>query len=374
MAEEDNINRSIKVRGGIYTARAKEGRYAAKHAPYGYIKVGEKRNQSLVVDKEKAEVVRVIYDAYLHGMPFFEIRKVVKGMGFDTKGNSAVQKVLSNPVYAGLLGVKPFKDFPGGYFTGNHEPIIDIANWHLVQSKLKKPEKLKVQLDERFPLRGVLKCHCGQLLTGAPSRGKSGQYYNYYKCQHSKHNNVNADKAHDQFLEVCKLMSIPEAKIQLIQANSEKELELSLKSNKSRAEQKQQELDGVQTKLMRVEEKWISNEVNRDTYERWYRQYTNEASTLTSEIRKLKTNHQHAFQKLSGHLDKLSDMHYIYSKCCMEDKQSFIKLVFDNNLYYENGIYRTPTMMQMFAHNSLKMKEKGLHIYKKIGGNRNDFP
>jgi hypothetical protein len=31
-------------------------------------------------------------------------------------------------------------------------------------------------------------------------------------------------------------------------------------------------------------------------------------------------------------------------------------------------------MMQMFAHNSLKMKEKGLLIYKKIGGNRNDFP
>jgi site-specific DNA recombinase len=169
-------------------------------------------------------------------------------------------------------------------------------------------------------------------------------------------------------------MSIPKAKIQLIQANSEKELELSLKSNKSRAEQKQQELDAVQTKLMRVEEKWISNEVTRDTYERWYKQYTQEASALTSEIRKLKTNHQHAFQKLSGHLHKLSDMHYIYSKCSMEDKQSFIKLVFDNNLYYENGIYRTPTMMQMFAHNSLKMKEKGLLIYKKIGENRNDFP
>ena len=31
-------------------------------------------------------------------------------------------------------------------------------------------------------------------------------------------------------------------------------------------------------------------------------------------------------------------------------------------------------MMQMFAHNSMKMKEKGLLVYKKIGGNRNDFP
>ncbi len=27
LAEDDNINRSVKIRGGNYTARAKEGRY-----------------------------------------------------------------------------------------------------------------------------------------------------------------------------------------------------------------------------------------------------------------------------------------------------------------------------------------------------------
>jgi hypothetical protein len=31
-----------------------------------------------------------------------------------------------------------------------------------------------------------------------------------YKCKHSKHNNISAIKAHEQFLNVCDLMSVPD--------------------------------------------------------------------------------------------------------------------------------------------------------------------
>ena len=47
---------------------------------------------------------------------------------------------------------------------------------------MKRPEKEKVTVNDELPLRGVLKCHCGKPLTGAPSRGKMGKYYYYYKC------------------------------------------------------------------------------------------------------------------------------------------------------------------------------------------------
>lgn len=40
-------------------------------------------------------------------------------------------------------------------------------------------------------------------------------------------------------------------------------------------------------------------------------------------------------------------------------------MVFDGNLYYEQGIYRTPTMMEIFSHNASKMEEKGYLIYQK---------
>jgi len=46
-------------------------------------------------------------------------------------------------------------------------------------------------------------------------------------------------------------------------------------------------------------------------------------------------------------------------------KQKFVKPEFDNNLYYGNGIYRTPTMLDCLSRNHLKMTDKGLHIIEK---------
>ena len=55
----------------------------------------------------------------------------------------------------------------------------------------------------------------------------------------------------------------------------------------------------------------------------------------------------------------------MYSKADIMQKREFVNLVFDSNLYYQQGIYRTPTMLNIFSHNSLKMKEKGYLIYEK---------
>ena len=34
--------------------------------------------------------------------------------------------------------------------------------------------------------------------------------------------------------------------------------------------------------------------------------------------------------------------------------------MFDGNLYYKNGVYRTPTMMDLFSINHFKIKEENL--------------
>ncbi len=46
---------------------------------------------------------------------------------------------------------------------------MDKITWTMVQSKMKKEDKIKVTVDDEIPLRGVVKCHCGTPLTGAPS-------------------------------------------------------------------------------------------------------------------------------------------------------------------------------------------------------------
>ena len=74
-----------------------------------------------------------------------------------------------------------------------------------------------------------------------------------------------------------------------------------------------------------------------------------------------------AFKLLVRHLELLTDMKHVYNQADLVGKGKFIKLVFDSNLYYFDGIYRTPTMLEMFDYNHLKMNEKGLLVYEKKG-------
>lgn len=67
----------------------------------------------------------------------------------------------------------------------------------------------------------------------------------------------------------------------------------------------------------------------------------------------------------------LGDMKNIYLRADIIQKREFVKLVFDSNLYYQDGIYRTPTMIDVLSCNCLLMKEKELLLYDK---KRDDFP
>jgi DNA invertase Pin-like site-specific DNA recombinase len=370
LAEEDNINRSIKVRSGLYAAKAKEGRFVYKNAPFGYRKTGERKDRTILVEESEAKIVRYIFDAYLRDVPLNIIKIKAKELGFDRGGNMAIERVLANPAYAGLLFTKSFKELPGGLFPARHEGIVDKLTWQMVQAKMKKPEKPKICADESIPLRGILKCHCGNPVTGAPSRGKSGKYFYYYKCKHSGHNNISAIKAHDQLLGAFELMSLPINQIKDIKVLSEKRISEELSENKSTLATKKRELAKEEELLFAVEEKWIKGLIEKDTYNRWYSNYSTSIITLKGTIERIGKDQNTVFGLMNRNIDKLSDLKYIYSKSDMFKKQEIVKLVFDSNLYYQNGIYRTPTMLNLLSHNYLIMKEKGYLIYEK---KRDDF-
>ncbi|MBE9583396.1 recombinase family protein [Mucilaginibacter sp. JRF] len=153
LAEEDNINRSIKIRGGNYTSRAKEGRFLSNLAPFGYRKVGEGKKRTLEVVGDDALVIRYVYEAFLRNVPLYKIKEQAVTMGFNRKGNTAIEKVLQNPAYAGMVYAKAFKDHPGGLFPAIHEPIIDAVTWRFVQNKMKKNTRTKTIINDNIPFR-----------------------------------------------------------------------------------------------------------------------------------------------------------------------------------------------------------------------------
>ena len=119
--------------------------------------------------------------------------------------------------------------------------------------------------------------------------------------------------------------------------------------------------------MFSVEEKWIKNEISKDTYDRWYTTYSTAITSCKDSITRLSHVDKHAFTILQKNLDLLVDLKSLYNRATITQKREFVKLVFDSNLYYQDGIYRTPTMIDLLSRNHLLMKEKGLLLYKKKG-------
>ena len=364
LGNSENIKRQNDVNGGIYTAKAIKGKWirGGKRPPYGYKIEGTGQERRLIVDRKEAVAVRQIYEDYLANIPVYFIRQRAEELGFYLTGHSSIMKILKNPIYCGYQYVKAWKENPGGLFPmKDHESIVDAMTWHAVQEKVRGIHQPKKLISDELPLRGVLRCHCGLLLTGAPSRGKLGKYYYYYKCNRSSsHNNISAIKAHTQLEEMLGYMSLPDKLIKKIQDQGQKTMEAELKLGKELLQEKKKEYDDADAQLKSVEEKLIRNQIAPDTYNRWHTELTQKKASLREHIDRLSHNNDGIFELLKNELGKLGDLQSIYTEADTLEKQELIRLVFDSRLYYKNGIYRTPYMLELFHHNVLILKEKRL--------------
>ena len=156
---------SKKVRSGVW-ARKEKGLYLGSLAPYGYIKDSKNKNQ-LIIEPERAKIIKRIFNMYDSGIRMSEIAKILKQdkvfcpgyydyggsrSGDDYKWRSeAIKRILQNKVYIGHTEYgkklnlsyksKKVKLVPRQEWKiveDTHEAIIDKALFNRVQQKLKE--------------------------------------------------------------------------------------------------------------------------------------------------------------------------------------------------------------------------------------------
>ncbi|MFN2458868.1 MAG: hypothetical protein ABR502_11765, partial [Chitinophagaceae bacterium] len=94
LGNSENIKRQNDINGGIYAAKAKEGRFVGSHAPFGYRAEGLRKSRTIVVDPETAPVVKKIFEAFLQSTPFMDLKILARRLGYKTKGSSNVRNSI----------------------------------------------------------------------------------------------------------------------------------------------------------------------------------------------------------------------------------------------------------------------------------------
>lgn len=262
--------------------KASKGQWVAGNPPIGYKLVDKK----LVIDEEKASIVKGIFQDFLNGKSLCSISEKYN----FTWGSKRVKRIITNPTYKGYIrysnrtskGKKCRKE--PLLVKGLHEAIISEKDYDLAQELFKRIPRnsntKKITL-----LNGLLKCkHCGSNVIRM--RGNSYNKNLYYGCNMNRL--IYSDKMFFREHEFCPAATIKgsileEAVIKALQDEINKldfntvKTSIDIENNKKIIDNK---IKKFKNRLDRVYELYLDGEISKN-------KYLDEKHSLEEEINKL---------------------------------------------------------------------------------------
>ena len=170
----ENTKRGVrqKLRRGEWTGLA----------PLGYVNNPKTRN--IEPNPRKSKVIQKAFEEYAQGQHTLKsLGQRLSFLGVVNRhgkplGKSALQKILTNKVYIGIIVGKQ------GTHEGKFEALIPVATFEKVQQVLNRRARPRhAKKNHHFPFTGLLACgECGSTITAQYARGRRGGLYRYYRC------------------------------------------------------------------------------------------------------------------------------------------------------------------------------------------------
>lgn len=326
-----------RVKFGINSATS-SGRYV-NMAPFGYKNARDDNDKPiLVIDPERAPIVIEIYRRFLAGETIAALKKIAIKLGYTIKGKSNITTLLKNPTYGGLVRVPEYYDTPEHLVKGVHQGIIYKEDWYKVQALLcDKKVMNRTIINDEVPLRGKLLCFCGKHLTAGNSKGRK-RYYWYYKCNDHTSINLPATKLHDELDEINKELSLPQGHIQALQQKLINKIQANGTANQQKVQQYQDNLRELAKKLDNLEERRINNEFDSETFKKWEQRFRKEKFFMENKIAELSTPLSQIWDLYNENMQKLADLHFMFSIASPIQKHAWIGWVFNSRLWYQDDL------------------------------------
>lgn len=156
--------------------RIRRGKWYGGREPFGYH--WNKETTTLEIVPEEAALVREVYKRYLQGQSMSAIADWVAERSKARKWSHVpIRDMLERPIYTGHLNLI------GDLVEGNHEVIIDMDTWQMVQSERQRRIADLTPVG-KYLLTGLLRCGvCGGTVVHLQLSQRGKYKYEYYACQ-----------------------------------------------------------------------------------------------------------------------------------------------------------------------------------------------
>lgn len=348
------------------------GEYLGAFASYGYRKDPEDKHK-LVIDEYAAEIVRAIFVLKLKGysqqsiadylnseavLPPAEYKKSqglnyksgLKGSGQATWRAFAIQNILTNPVYIGVLvqgkrGTPNYKikqmrirdEEQWCVRKDNHEAIIDEYTFESVQKILKRDTRVAPKTDAVNPLSGLVFCaDCGRsMIKRSVSRGN--KKFHYYVCSTNKKgygcssHSISMETLENTVMRAIKnqINLVVEMKQLLEEVNHSDILSVKLRRLDLLIAEKNKEIDKQKDFRMKLYEALSDGLIERDEYDAMRKRATVTIETAEAVVQKLDTERAEIVSQNTRNLSWLERFarYQDYAKLSREIAVAFIDRV-----------------------------------------------
>ena len=359
-----------------------EAGYYAFIAPVGFTYSKCKtQGKTLVKDEPVASIIAQAMEGFASGQ--FQTQQEVRYFLENTPefpkqvsgkiGNSKASDILSNPLYAGMIEYPPWGV---SLRKGQHEGMVSWETFCNIQARLqgRAHAPARKDINQDFPLRGSVACECGNALTAAWSKSRSGKRHPYYVCQNRqcafKGKSIRRDELHQGYEQLLAQLQ-PNKKLITIADDFFRQLwdyQTGLQGAQRKQVEKEittleQKIERLLDRLAEVESEAVLNNLEQriDTLHK-NKLLMEEKLTTTGQPQKpFDEMYRTAMQVLYNPLK-------LWQFGCFELKHAVQKLVFTERLVYtRNGGYRTPKISLPFkvlgeicSQNVLMVPRRGL--------------
>ena len=358
MPEVENQRRSLNVISGMRRA-FKEGRYVGG-APKGYDNGRDASKKPILIPNDDAKYIQEAFELMATGnYQRIEIFKQLQLKGFKSS-KSVFANILNNHLYYGGVFLKAYKDEKETIIEGIHEPIITKALFDKVQQVLNNRRKGKKHLpktfNEKFPLKGFLRCPiCNKQLTASTSKGRT-EYYNYYHCVSPCKGRYTSDEVHQMVNDFLGDISF-DKQFQELYFEIIKDKLTEETKQKALGAKHYENLNSIEDKLIKLQDLYIDGDIDKTGYESAKERYGNLYEELKSKEVSSEDN------KKLVELYKIATEKFItidnqYNNSNLEQKRKIIGSIFEKNIQFENNKVRTANLNPIL--NEIASINKGL--------------